>query len=524
MSRYALSPEQMKTLDAYAINRGLPALVLMERAALSMMQLLQEYLTAQSLWHQDRSIAIFCGTGNNGGDGLALARLLQSEPWRDRTKARVYLLGDAQRCSPENQQQQHILASMGIPVIALTETTDLAQIPALTAHDICVDALMGVGLNRALEGLPVELITHLNQMPALRVALDIPSGIHAGTGQVMGTAFCAHLTLSCAQFKQGQLCDAALEYVGTLKVADIGIPEVWLKAHEQKQPVPFVKVLNPETFMPFVAPHLPIRAPHAHKGSQGKLGVFGGSKGMVGALMLSLRAALESGPGYIFAYTDPDLVSGLAPVLPEVQINGFPDVDDLKATLAALDFVLIGPGLGRSEATRSYCHTLFDAVCALNVPILVDADGLFFLSQWLTADKTLPAGSILTPHPGEAAHLLGVKTATVQADRFAALQHLRQLTGAICVLKGARTLIALSSTAVYVNTTGNAGLARGGSGDVLAGLMAGLAPQSEGAAILATYWHGLTADRVAQHYGMQGVRIQRLCDTLSEVWASLCVQ
>lgn len=530
MGHYALSPEQMKTLDASAIAQGLPALVLMERAALSMLHGLQQYLTEHAtehaLWLQDRCIAIFCGTGNNGGDGLALARLLQSQPWKDRTTVRVYLVGDPQRCSPENQQQQKILAAMGTQLTALTESADLAQIPPLTGHDICIDALMGVGLNRPLEGFLAALLTQLNQGPALRVALDIPSGIHGATGAVMGTAFQADLTLSCAQWKWGQLCDPALKYVGTVQVADIGIPDVWLRAHEEKQSAPFVKVLSPDTCRAFVLPHLPARDPNTHKGSQGKLGVFGGSQGMVGALMLSLQSALESGPGYIFAYTDPALVAGLGPVLPEVQISAFPEVSDLKAVLSALDFVLIGPGLGRSDATRAYCLALFDAACAAGVPVLVDADGLFFLAQWLSDDKALPVGSILTPHPGEAAHLLGVDTATVQADRFAAVQQLRQLTGVTCVLKGARTLIAQAARGTYVNTTGNAGLARGGAGDVLAGLMAGLAPQmlqTDGAAILATYWHGLTADWVARQYGMQGVRIQRLCDTLSEVWAALCV-
>jgi ADP-dependent NAD(P)H-hydrate dehydratase / NAD(P)H-hydrate epimerase len=530
MERYALSPDQMQALDAFAIAQGLPALVLMERAALSMRALLAEYLREQ--WTDfssasprcTRHISIFCGTGNNGGDGLALARLFQDAPWKTFVEVRVYLVGDPQRCRSENQQQQTILAAMGIEVISLTEIADLVQVKSSNPHDICIDALMGVGLNRPLEGLLAALIAELNQWPALRVALDIPSGIHGATGAVMGAAFCAHLTLSCAQFKQGQLCDAALAYVGALKVADIGIPEVWLNAHAQQQSMPLVKVLSPETFDSFILPYLPVRAPSTHKGSQGKLGVFGGSQGMIGALMLSLRAALESGPGYIFAYTDPELVSGLAPVLPEVQINGFPCVEALEETLSQLDFVLIGPGLGRSETTKAYCHCLFDMACTVNVPVLVDADGLYFLPQWLSEGNTLPAGSIVTPHPGEAAHLLGMKTTEVQADRFTALKRLQQLTGVICVLKGACTLIALSATDLYVNTTGNAGLARGGSGDVLAGMMAGLAHQSEGAAIVATYWHGLTADDVAEHYGMQGVRIQRLCDTLSEVWASLCVR
>lgn len=524
MGVYALTPEQMKGLDTFSIAQGLPSLVLMERAAVSMVGLLEAHLTLQLRLLQNRCIAIFCGTGNNGGDGLAMARLFQSAPWREFAEVRVYLVGDAQCGSLENQQQQAILAAMGIPIIALSESSEVDSLPMLKSHDICIDALMGVGLNRPLAGLFEVLIAYLNQQPALRVALDIPSGIHAGTGEVMGAAFRADLTLSCAQYKQGQVCDPALDHVGQLKVADIGIPEVWLKTYEQKMSQPFTKVLCPQTFAAFLLPHMPTRSVNAHKGSQGKLGVFGGSQGMVGALMLTLQSALASGPGYIFAYTDPALVSGLAPVLPEVQIHGFPGVEDLKETLSMLDFALLGPGLGRSDTTKTYVHAFLDAACIADVPVLIDADGLFFLPQWLAAGKYLPAGSILTPHPGEAAHLLGVTTAAVQGDRFAALQDLQQHTGAICVLKGARTLIALSSTDIYVNTTGNAGLARGGSGDVLAGLMAGLASQTHGAALLATYWHGLTADRVANTYGLQGVRIQRLCDTLSEVWASLCVR
>lgn len=524
MGAYALSPAQMKGLDAFAIAQGLPALVLMERAAFSMVTLLEAYLRERALLLQTRCIAVFCGTGNNGGDGLVMARLLQSTPWKDWVELRVYLVGDTQRCSPENQQQQAILTAMGVPVVFLTEIAEVEQLPVLQSQDICIDALMGVGLSRPLVGLSAALIDKLNRQLALRVALDIPSGIHGGTGEVMGTAFRAQLTLSCAQYKQGQLCDKALEYVGALKAVDIGIPHVWLKSYESLQSQPFVKALSPQTFASFVLPHVPIRAADAHKGSQGKLGVFGGSQGMVGALMLSLQAALESGPGYIFAYTDPVLVPGLSPVLPEVQLHGFPDIEDLERVLSPLDFALIGPGLGRSDETKSYVQALFAAACTTQTPVLIDADGLFFLPAWWAMGNGLPAGSILTPHPGEAAHLLGLTSHEVQADRFAAVQLLQRRTGAICVLKGARTLIALSATDVYVNTTGNAGLARGGAGDVLAGLMAGLAPQTQGAAVLATYWHGLTADHVAQTHGMQGVRIQRLCDNLSEVWAYLCVR
>ena len=524
---YALSAAQMKGLDAFAIASGLPAMVLMERAALSMEAALKAVLMSDVVppFVSQRRVAVFCGAGNNGGDGLALARLLNAPRWQQAGfRVEVYLQAPFARCSTENQQQQQILKAMGVQLTVLTET--MLSIPPLAAQDIAIDALLGVGLNRDVEGSLAALLKQLNQWPCWRVALDLPTGLDTQTGAVLGQAFRADLTLSCAQFKYAHLMDHALPYVGRVQQVDIGIPEALVEVYQQKQETPFVKVLRPDTCAELLGHHWPQREPAAHKGAQGKVAVFAGSPGMMGACMLSLNAALESGPGYLFAYTHSAIATQVASALPEVQINTFPEVEDLETLLKTLDVVLIGPGLGRSNESLALCFAVFKAACVTQTPLVVDADGLFALEIWMKNDPAhrLPAGSVVTPHPGEAAHLFDQKTVTVQADRLQALKSLKQKLGVTVVLKGAKTLVATSEAGLYVSDVGNAGLARGGAGDVLAGLIAGLHPQTQNPATLGVYCHGATADHVARHYTQQGVRIQRLLDHLAEVWALLCVR
>lgn len=525
---YALSAAQMQGLDAFAIASGLPAMVLMERAALAMEAALAVVLTPDSVpqFAPQRRLAIFCGAGNNGGDGLALARLLNAPRWQQAGfRVEVYLQASFARCSSENQQQQQILKAMGVKLTVLTEEATLS-IPALGPQDIAIDALLGVGLNRDVKGPLAALLKQLNQWPCWRVALDLPTGLDTQTGAVLAQAFRADLTLSCAQFKYAHVMDNALPYVGRVQQVDIGIPQVLVETYQQKQNTPFVKLLRSDTCAELLGHHWPQREPSAHKGAQGKVAVFAGSPGMMGACLLSLQAALESGPGYLFAYTHSDIATQVASALPEVQVNPFPEIEDLETLLKTLDAVLIGPGLGRSDESLSFCEALFEAACATRTPLVIDADGLFALEIWMKNDPAhrLPTGSVVTPHPGEAAHLLHQKTVTVQADRLQALKSLQQALGVTVVLKGAKTLVATSATDIYVSDVGNAGLARGGAGDVLAGLIVGLHPQTQNAATLGVYWHGTTADHVARHYTQQGVRIQRLLDHLAEVWALLCAR
>ena len=523
---YVLSAAQMQGLDAFAMAQGMPSLVLMERAVVSMAAVLWQRIQQQQGFEPravrgSRRVFIFCGPGNNGGDGLALARLLCDAHWETAGFQVEVCQVFAEKASPENRQQQNMLQHL--PVIRHTLTPEWLQtMPCLNAQDVVIDAVFGVGQTRAVEGIVAELFDLLNSSPALRVALDVPSGLHTDTGEVLGTPFAAQLTLSCAFLKYVHGADQALAYVGEVQTVSIGIPEPWVSQYRGTSA--WMHVLSPAEGPQCLAPFLPQRLPTAHKGSQGRLGLFVGSPGMAGAAILSFQGALESGPGYVFGYTHQDLVMALVPQLPEVQLQKFPAPGELPACLKTLDVALLGPGLGRSQEAVALCHGIFDTACDLQVPLVIDADALFALNTWLaTTELSLPQGTVITPHPGEAAALLNWTTAQVQADRFAALQALVAKVGCDVVLKGACTLIALGGT-FYMNFTGNAGLARGGAGDVLAGLLAGLMPQSKAAAPLAVYWHGLTADHVAAKYGVQGVRIQRLLTHLAEVWPSLCVR
>lgn len=523
---YVLSAAQMQGLDAFAMAQGMPSLVLMERAVVSMEAVLWQRIQqsqgfASNAVPGSRRILVLCGPGNNGGDGLALARLLCDDPWKAAGFQVEICQILAEKASPENRQQQEMLQQL--PVIRHTLTPEWLQtMPCFNARDVVIDAVFGVGQTREVTGTVAELFALLNPSPALRVALDVPSGLHTDTGAVLGTAFAADLTLSCAFLKHVHGADQAQAYVGEVQRVSIGIPEAWVTRYRAESH--WMRALSSVDGAPFLAPFMPRRTPTAHKGSQGRVGLFVGSPGMAGAAMLSFQGALESGPGYVFGYTHHALVIPLMPQLPEVQLQAFPELTEVHACVQALDVALLGPGLGRSQESVALCHSLFDAACDLQKPLVIDADALFALGSWLqTTERVLPRGTVITPHPGEAAALLGWTTAEVQADRFAALRALVAKVGCDVVLKGACTLIAAADES-YVNFTGNPGLARGGAGDVLAGLLVGLLPQSEAAAPLAVYWHGMTADRVAAKYGEQGVRIQRLFTHLAEVWPSLCVR
>ncbi len=522
---YVLSAAQMQGLDAFAIAQGMPSLVLMERAVVSMEAVLWQRVQqsqgfVSSAVPGSRRILVLCGPGNNGGDGLALARLLCDATWKAAGFQVEICQILAEKASPENRQQQEMLQYLPITWHPLTPAL-FQQIAGLSAQDVVIDAVFGVGQTREVTGMVAELFALLNSSPALRVALDVPSGLHTDTGEVLGTAFAADLTLSCAFLKHVHGADQARSYVGEVQRVSIGIPEPWVTQYRAESH--WMQALSSQG-APFLIPFLPRRTPTAHKGSQGRVGLFVGSPGMAGAAMLSFQGALESGPGYVFGYTHRELVMSLAPQLPEVQLQAFPELTEVHPCLKALDVALLGPGLGRGQESLALCHGIFDAACDLQKPLVIDADALFALGLWLkTTERALPEGTVITPHPGEAAALLGCSTAEVQADRVAALHALVAKVGCDVVLKGACTLIAAAGES-YVNFTGNPGLARGGAGDVLAGLLVGLLPQSEAAVPLAVYWHGMTADHVAAKYGVQGVRIQRLLTHLAEVWPSLCVR
>ncbi len=490
----------MQSLDRRTIQElGLPSLVLMERASLG---ITEQILATGKL----SNLQILAGTGNNGGDGLAIARLLHNQGHQ----VKVWLLGDDAKRTPDNQTQLEICRRLGIVLEPVLE------IPTqeLQTASLILDALFGVGLSRELTGDWAAFIQAANASPAYKVAVDISSGLQADTGAVLGTAFKADLTVSCALPKWAHLLDQALEYVGQLEVVDIGIPPQYLEQLTET-------VLDRDAAKAWKPGP---RAKNSHKGSFGSLAIIGGSLGMSGAARMASEAALQTGVGLVFLFVPASIQDQLAVALPEVQVVPLPEtagqlapeaLEILLRRLENMDAILLGPGIGRGDSVGELLKQLLPA---LKQPLVIDADGL-----WHLANQAGPFEQpvILTPHPGELARLVGHQTKDIQADRVGAARAAAQAFHAVMLLKGARSLIAAPDDRVWFNAGGNPGMARGGMGDVLAGLCAGLLTQGlkpEAAAGLATYWHALAGDTVAEDLPETAVTIQRLLAALPEAW------
>lgn len=503
---HIVNAETMQKLDQRTIKElGIPGAVLMERAALGILAcLLQHY------GDQLQRVEIVVGPGNNGGDGLVLARLLHCRGLRPR----LWLQGSPERRSSDFRSQYEINRKLGLEMRLLPDHNFAG---ALQDASLVVDALLGVGLSRDVEGSWAEVIAAFENLKAPVVSVDLPSGLDANTGAVLGRAVRADLTVSCALPKWAHLLDCALDYVGQLDVADIGIPPTFYAQHREK-------ILHAD----WMGTWLPQRRSRdSHKGSYGKLGIVAGAMGMSGAARMAAEAALQSGVGLVFLYV-PDVVQEqLAVALPEVQVVPLAShggqlspacLKTLAGHLGELDTVLIGPGLGRGEGVQELIQTLLRE---LQRPLVLDADALYHLAE---APQRFEQPVILTPHPGELGRLIQTPTTAVQAHRVQAVRQCVEQYGATTILKGARSLIATPSACLYFNSTGNPGMARGGMGDVLAGLCAGLFAQGlkpEQAAGLATFWHGLAGDQAAQQVPQRSLTVQRLLAALPQAWQSL---
>lgn len=497
---------KMTALDQRTIqDLGLPAMVLMERAALGILAAIQQHFA-----HCLGSVHILVGTGNNGGDGLALARLLFNQG----VAVQVWWQGATARRSSVFQSQFAINEALGVAMRAV-ETETLPQ--TLGQASLIVDALFGIGLDREITGDWAEIIACVNRAKAPVVAIDIPSGLAADTGQTLGVAICAELTVSCALPKWAHFLDSALDQVGHLEVVDIGIPPLYYANHPEE----LLTLELAKTYLP------PKRSAHSHKGTYGRLGIVAGSVGMSGAAALAAQAALETGVGLVHLFVPESIQAVLSTLLPEVQVQGLPESAGalnqaawpvLQGLVQKMDVVLLGPGLGRSEAIARFCQAL---LAEINLPLLLDADALYHLAA---APRAFKQPVILTPHPGEMATLLASTGAEIQAKRVTAVRQAASRYQAVTVLKGARSLIATPAQQLWFNSTGNPGMARGGMGDLLSGLIAGLWAQGlapEQAAALGVYWQGLAGNQVAQQQGVMAVSLRRLLAQLPAAWRQL---
>ncbi|MEW5755521.1 MAG: NAD(P)H-hydrate dehydratase [Pseudomonadota bacterium] len=462
-----------RALDRLAIEAGTPGITLMERAGAAAFDLLRK------CWPQAQHLAVFCGGGNNGGDGFVIARLAK----RQGMMVSVFLLADAAKLKGEALQSYQAMLAEHVSVEA--------QLPAdLQGFDLAVDSLLGTGLSEPVRGPYQQAIELMNASTIPVLAIDIPSGLSADTGVVLGVAVKAQATITYIGVKQGLLTGAGPDYCGELVFAGLGVPEaIYAQVPPAAHRIDYA----------LLKPQLPPRARGAHKGAHGHVLLIGGETGMSGAITLAGEAALRCGAGLVSIATRREHAALISAARPELMSHGVETQEEFAALLDRANVVAIGPGLGRSEWGRR----MLRYVLGLKRPVVIDADGLNLLAEQPCRHDHW----ILTPHPGEAARLLDVATATVQADRFEAARALQQRYGGVVALKGAGSLICDDQQQISLCTDGNPGMGSGGMGDVLTGVIAALLAQGftrGDAARLGVCLHSAAADRAA-HDGERGL-------------------
>lgn len=435
---------QVRALDHHAIEAaGIPSFTLMTRAGAAALDVLRKS------WPTARRILVACGTGNNGGDGYVLARLAKRDALDVSVAAHAAperLKGDARRACDECR-------AAGVPIGSL-------DVEALRGADVIVDALFGTGLDRPLDAGACALVEHINSSGRPVLAIDVPSGLHADTGAVMGAAVRASRTVSFIGLKLGCFLGEGPNVTGTLEFASLDVPAAPAELRR-----PTVERVDRD----LIARVLPRRSRTAHKGQFGHVLIVGGNQGMAGAVRLCGEACLRSGAGLVSVATRPAHAVAVTAARSELMCHGIAERASLDALIERADVIAIGPGLGRDSWARS----LLEVVLGSRLPLVLDADALNLLAE----SPHHRDDWILSPHPGEAARLLGKRAAQVQDDRLAALRQLNDRYGGVAVLKGACTLIGVEGETPSLCDRGNPGMATAGMGDVLTGVLAALRAQ-----------------------------------------------
>jgi hydroxyethylthiazole kinase-like uncharacterized protein yjeF len=489
--------EEMQELDRKAIETyRIPGIVLMENAGRGAAEVISE--TFPDL--HKKKIAIIAGKGNNGGDGFVIARYLLNNG----IPVRVYLLTDPKGLRGDAETNFNVFHRMKGEVISVPSSKDYIKVKRdLERFDILVDGIFGTGLDAEVRGYYREVIDHLNMLQKPIVAIDIPSGLDADTGKPLGAAIRASLTITFGLPKIGHLIPPGLDYVGEVKVIDIGIPKRLVE--EEKIPTYLLEKGEIQKWL-----SIP-RNPDTHKGDYGHLLVIAGSVGKTGAAAMACQAALRMGAGLVTLAIPKSLNAIMETKLTEVMTEPLPETPKQTLSLRAFSTivrlcenkraVIIGPGLGTYKETQSLVLKL---IRTLNLPIILDADGITALT---TQPKTLPVANrllVLTPHPGEMARLVRSQVKEVLEDRIGLSRNFSQSQHVHLVLKGHPSLISTPKGEIFINPTGNPGMASAGAGDVLTGMIGGLVCQ--GFDILpslqiAVYLHGSAGDEGAKEMG-----------------------
>ncbi|WP_346354865.1 NAD(P)H-hydrate dehydratase [Azotosporobacter soli] len=502
---------EMKEIDRRTIEEyGVAALALMENAGVEVMRQIEQLLGTL----EQKKVCVFCGKGNNGGDGFVVARHLHNQG----VKVKVFLWGNRQEMKAEAAANLAVLEKMELDIMDIKGERDWDKAKlAIAFSDCLVDALVGIGFAGKVEGDLAQLLQLMNKGGKPIVAVDIPSGVRADNGQVSTVAVSAVHTVTLGLPKPGLFLFPGAEHSGGISVADIGIPLPLLTNQEIRQ-----DLVLPER----VQSMLPKRKVDAHKGQCGHVLVVAGAEGYTGAAVLAAQGALRSGAGLVTLAVPRAIYPIVAAKVTEVMVQPLEDegkgyigveaLTRLSELLEKADVLAIGPGLGAHEETIDVIRVLLEtATC----PMIIDADALraFTLPEKKRVQtKAIP---VLTPHPGEMSRMTGLATEDINANRIAIARRFAEEWASIVVLKGARTVIAFPDGEIHVNLSGTEGMASGGMGDVLTGVIAGFIGQglsSHQAAIAGTHLHGVAAEKAALQ-GVQGMTAGDVLAVLPEV-------
>lgn len=498
--KYIVNSQEMKQYDQNTTERfQIPSIVLMERAALAFVEELKKKQLDLS------KVLIVCGNGNNGGDGLAIARLIKLQG----VSVDIVLIGNGKSGTEQNLLQQEILKAYQIEI--------MTALPENVSYTVVIDAVFGVGLSRAVQGAYAELLMQMNALSGKKIAVDIASGISADDGAVLKTAFRADVTITFAYAKIGMMLWPGSTYSGEVIVRDIGIDgNSWCGEK------PRVAALEDSDFC-----LLPERTSHSNKGTYGKLLVAAGSVNMAGAAILSGKAAYAAGCGLVRIVTPEENRTILQTALPEALLTTLdmrsPDISKLDEAIKWADAIVCGPGLGQSAAANAMVRYLLKNA---SIPLLLDADALNLAAKDRTILLNVHAPVVITPHLGEMSRLTQRTVNEIQTGLLEVAEMFAAQYNVVCVLKDARTVTCVPNTSgqknagIYLNLSGNNGMATAGSGDVLSGIIGSLMAQglcAGDAAPLGVYLHGRAGDAAVQMTGTRSLMAPDIIEGLKPV-------
>ncbi|AJA48860.1 bifunctional NAD(P)H-hydrate repair enzyme Nnr [Clostridium pasteurianum DSM 525 = ATCC 6013] len=473
-----VSSNIIKKIDNYCINElGISELVLMENAALKVIK---------NIDLKDNSyFTVICGTGNNGGDGFAVARHLISL----KKNVQVFFVGNVEKMTDSCRANYSILKNMEVNIIFIQDLKDIEHLEVyLVYSDVIIDALLGTGINRNVEGIYDTVISTINENSQFTVSIDVPSGLNSDTGDVMGNCIDSNKTITFELYKSGFLNYNSEKYTGEIIVEKIGIPEFVISEFHDGG-----FVTDKDIFKKKVA----VRDKYSHKGNYGRVLIFAGSEQYTGAAYISTEGAVRSGAGLVTLCCDEDILQTLRSKFNEAMTISSKNIEGVNKLLANSNCVAVGPGMGDNENTYKVLNfVLKNSKC----PVVIDADGINVLSKDLSILENSKVPVLITPHPGEMSRLTGLPVDYIEKNRIKVAKEFAKKYNVIVLLKGYNTVITKGNS-VIVNSTGNSAMASGGMGDCLTGIITSFIAQGQDvidAAVTGAFLHGYCGEMLSK--------------------------